>query len=100
MIDLYTVWLEIVEVPCFDLDEVSRVNSEYIDKPSSSVSQLFNQTWLWMYPRPREVVFDNGSEFKQDFIPLLKYFSIIPICTYIKNQINCWEYEYSILSLP
>ena len=35
--------------------------------------------------RPKKVVFDNGSEFKKDFVPLLKEFSIKPKCTTIKN---------------
>ena len=37
------------------------------------------------YPRPRKVVFDNGSEFKRDFVPLLKDFDIKPTLTSIKN---------------
>ena len=31
------------------------------------------------------MVFDNGSEFKKDFVPLLKDWSIKPKCTTIKN---------------
>jgi hypothetical protein len=46
---------------------------------------LFDQTWFSRYPRPTEVVFDNGSEFKKDFVPLLKDWSIKPKCTTIKN---------------
>ena len=49
------------------------------------ISQLFNQTWLSRYPRPRRVVFDNGSEFKKDFVLLLKDFDIKPVLTSIKN---------------
>ena len=32
-------------------------------------------------PRPRKFVFDNGSEFKQDFTPLINYFDIKPVLT-------------------
>ena len=53
-------------------------NDEYIDKSSARDSQLFNKTWLYIYPRPRKVVFDNGSEFKQDFTTLLKDLYIKP----------------------
>ena len=60
-----------------------------MDKSSYRVSQLFNNTWLCRYPRPRKVVFDKGSDFKQDFTPLLKYFGIKHVSTTIKNpQVN------------
>ena len=67
-----TGWFEIVEVPPND-------------KLSARVSQLFNQTWLCRYPRPKRARFDNGSEFKRDFIPLLEDFAIKPKPTSIKN---------------
>ena len=38
-----------------------------------------------IYPRPRKVIFNNGSEFEKNFIPLIKYFSVKPTCTTIKN---------------
>ena len=41
MIDSGTVWLKIVEIPMFDLDEVTAGNDEYIDKSSARVSQFF-----------------------------------------------------------
>ena len=46
---------------------------------------MFNNTWLCRYPRPRKVVFDDGSEFKRDFTPLLKYFDIKPVLTSVKK---------------
>ena len=46
---------------------------------------IFNNTGLCRYPRPRKVVFDNGSEFKRDFTPFLKDLDIKPILTKIKN---------------
>ena len=41
-----TGWFKIVKIPTFDLYEVMEGNDEYIDKSSSRVSQLFNNTWL------------------------------------------------------
>jgi transposase InsO family protein len=41
--------------------------------------------WLSRYPQPQKVLFDNGSEFKKDFIPLLKDFGVKPRPTTVKN---------------
>ena len=60
-------------------------NDEYIDKSSARVSQLINNTWLCIYPRPRKVVFDSRSDFKRYFTPLLKDFGIKPVSTSIKK---------------
>ena len=49
----------------YELDEVIGGNDDYTDKSSNSVRQLFNNTWLRIYPRPRKVVFDNRSDFKR-----------------------------------
>ena len=70
-IDPTTGWFEIVEIPIFDLEEVTICNDEYIDKSSARVSYFFNNIWLCRYPLPRKLVFDNGCEFKRDFTPLL-----------------------------
>ena len=64
MIDPATGWFEIVEIPTFDLEEVTIGNVEYIDKSSARVSQFFNNTGLRRYLRPHKVVFDNSSEYK------------------------------------
>ena len=64
-IDPSTGWFEIVEVPS-------------VNKTLACISRLFNQIWLNRYPRPKQVQFDNGSEFKKDFIPLLKDFGVKP----------------------
>ena len=82
MIDPATGWFDIIKKPTFDLEEV---NDEYIDTSSARVSQFFNNTWLCRYPRPHRVVFENGSEFKRDFTPLLKDFDIKPVLTSVKN---------------
>ena len=55
------------------------------DKSSAAISQLLDSVWLARYPRPRQVLYDNGSEFKKDFQPLLKDLAIKPKCTTIKN---------------
>ena len=65
-------WFEIVEVPI-------------IDQSSVRISQIFNEAWLSIYHRPHKVIFDNGSEFRRNVIPFLKYFSVKPTCTNIKN---------------
>ena len=72
MIDPATGWFEIFEVPCFDLNEVARGNSEYIYKLSARLSNLLNHKWLYRNPLPHKVVFGNVSNFKQDFTTLLK----------------------------
>lgn len=71
-IDPATGWFEIAEVPAKD-------------KSSARISNLFDDVWLARYPRPKEVIFDNGSEFKKDFLPLLKDFAIKPKPTTVKN---------------
>ena len=71
-IDPATGWFEVAKLP----------NKE---KSSAKISQLFNTTWLACYPRPRKVIFDNGSEFKKDFLPLLNDFAIKPTPTSVKN---------------
>ena len=74
MINPATGWFDIFEIPTYDLE-----------KSSTRVSQLFNNTWLLRYPRPRKVLFDNRSGFKQYFNPLLKHFGIKSVLTTIKN---------------
>lgn len=84
-IDPATGWFEIAEVPHYDLNDLKLKIKSKIDKTSARISQLFNQTWLSRYPRPSKVIFDNGSEFKKDFLPLLKDFAIKAKPTTIKN---------------
>ena len=64
MIDPALGWLEIFDIPMFDLEEVALGNDEYIYKLSARVSHMYNNSWLCRYPLPRKVVFDNSSEFK------------------------------------
>ena len=74
MIDPSAGWFKIVEISTFNLEEVTLGNDEYIDKSSTSVSQMFNNTWLCRNLCPWKVMFDNSYDFKQDFTPFLKYF--------------------------
>ena len=60
-------------------------NDEYIDKSSTSVRQLFSNKWIIRYPCTRKLVFDNGSQFKEEFTALLKDFDIKSVLTKIKN---------------
>ena len=69
-IDPATGWFEVTKIP---------------EKNSARISQIFNNTWLSRYPRPQKVIFDNGNEFKKDFLPLLKDLAIKPTPTTIKN---------------
>ena len=69
-IDPATGWFKVAKIP---------------EKNSARISQIFNNTWLSRYPRPQKVIFDNGNEFKKDFLPLLKDFAIKPTPTTIKN---------------
>ena len=46
MIEPETGWFEIVEIPTFNLDEVTAGNDEYIDKSSTRVRHIFNNTLL------------------------------------------------------
>ena len=44
IIDPVIGWLEIFDIPTFDLNAVTSVNDEYMDKSSARVRQLFNNT--------------------------------------------------------
>ena len=85
MIDPAMGWFEITKVLTFDLDEVMGGNDEYIDKSSSRVSHLFNNTCICRCAHPQKVVLDNGSEFKRDFTALIKYLNIKTVSTTLNN---------------
>ena len=97
MIDPATGWFEVVELPTTKVFRNSKkkdedgnyvnveIPDEIFDKTSASISRLFNRAWLSRYPRPKEVVCDNGSEFKLHFIDLLRSYSITRKPTTSKN---------------
>ena len=86
MIDPDTGCFDIVEIPTFDLEEVALGNDEYINKSFSRVIQMFNKIWLCRHPRPRKFMFENGSNFKRYFTPLIEEFDIKPVLTSVKKQ--------------
>ena len=60
-------------------------NQQMFDKTSAQISRLVNLTWFRRYPRPVEVVYDNGSEFKLYFKHLLKEYGVKRKPTTIMN---------------
>ena len=72
MIDPASSWPEIAVLPGGDID-------------SALMSKLFNIHWLTHYPRPQQVQFDNGSEFKLHFKALCKEYGIKGKPTSYKN---------------
>ena len=49
------------------------------------MSRLFDNQYLCQYPRPKQVIFDQGSEFKSEFHELLASYGIQAVPTTIKN---------------
>jgi hypothetical protein len=78
MINPATSWFEIVELPV--LEEHPNVSTAkdkkgqngkktpdkdpYFDKSSAMISKLVYATWFCRYPCCRNIIYDNGSEFK------------------------------------
>lgn len=89
MIDPASGWFEIVELPTTLRVKSARngeTTEEYIhDTSSATISHLFNKAWLSRYPRPLNVVCDNGSEFKLHLIELCKSYSVKRKPTTSKN---------------
>jgi transposase InsO family protein len=88
MIDPATAWFEIIELPIASVkvlrkgEEVSEI---IIDKSSAQTSRLFNKQWVSRYPRPKMVIYDNGSEFKLYFEELCETYKIKRKPTSVKN---------------
>ena len=61
MIDPATSWFEIARI---------------YSKSSEEAQRIFDSTWLARYPRPKEIGFDNGGEFKQLFSELCQNMGI------------------------
>ena len=56
------------------------------NKQSENIAKLFDQVWLCRYPKPRRVIYDNGSEFIGfEFQEMLHSFGIEPVPTTVKN---------------
>ena len=58
---------------------------DYGDKSSENIALIFDREWLNRYPRPRRVVYDNGTEFTSEWKEMLQSFGIEGKATTIKN---------------
>ena len=88
MIDPATRWFKIVELPnkdCTYIRKDKEIIEVIIDKSSATVSQLFNKSWLSRYPRSKNIIYDNGSEFKSHFESLCDSYGLKRKPTTIKN---------------
>jgi hypothetical protein len=106
MIDPATRWFEIVELPVSQLVQLDapsmnrkgkkkgkkathdiddKPKEAYFDKSSATVGSLVNQCWFCQYPRCRNIVYDNGSEFKLHFETLCDSYGLKCKPTSIKN---------------
>ena len=88
MIDPATSWFEMVELPTVRVEKYRGKivkNSEIFDKTSKQIARLVNTSWFSRYPRPREIVYDNGSEFKLHFKGLSDSYGLKSKPTTIKN---------------
>ena len=83
-IDPATGWFEITEIK---------------NKTSAEMSQLLDEVWLSRYPRPQNIIFDNGSEFKKDFRYIFEDYGIKPKPTTIKKHNQMEFYNAFIKSL-
>eukprot|EP00957_Ditylum_brightwellii_P137882 10512822-Ditylum_brightwellii.AAC.1 len=71
MIDPATSWFEIAPVP--------------FNKSSAAASGVFDDNWLCRYQQPRKIIYNNGSEFKNDFKQLWKDFDLNAKPTIVRN---------------
>ena len=89
MIDPATGWFKIVELPNVDCtyvrDNKEEIVEVIIDKSSACVLQLFNKSWLSRYPRSKNIIYDNGSEFKLHFKSLCDSYGLKRKPKTIKN---------------
>jgi len=68
-IDPFTSWIEIIPV---------------LSKTGPHITNLFEQEWLWQYPRPGWVIYDQGIELQnEDFYKLCAKWNLLlePITT-------------------
>ena len=90
MIDPASSWFEMAELPVTQVERTDSDNkivetSEIFDKTSQQIARLVNISWFSRYPRPREVIYDNGSEFKLHFRSLCDTYGLKGKPTSIKN---------------
>ena len=88
MIDPASSWFEMVELPVIEVESMKdgKVKTkEIFDKTSAQIANLANRSWFSRYPRPRYVIYDNGSEFKLYFEALIESYGLKGKPTTIKN---------------
>ena len=68
------VELPVIEIFKTDGDDVK--TAETFDKTSSQIAKLVNKSWFSRYPRPRYVIYDNGSKFKLHFHYICKSYGL------------------------
>ena len=92
MIDPASSWFEIVELPVADhvptgetVNKDGKTKEAYFDKSSFMISHLVNKCWFSRYPRCKNIIYDNGSEFKLNFETLCDSYRVKRKPTSIKN---------------
>ena len=92
MIDPARSWFEIIELPLRTVARTRTVKGKLIDvkeqifdRTSERIASLVYNTWLCRYPRCRNVIYDNGSEFKLNFEDLCDSYGLKRKPTTIKN---------------
>ncbi len=63
----------------------SSIVEEIIDKTSECIARLVNKTWFSRYPKCRNIIYNNGSEFKLNFEYLYETYGIKHKPTMTKN---------------
>jgi hypothetical protein len=101
MIDPATSRFEIVELPVLERPDAGTAKDKkghkkgkkthdkdkdpYFDKSSAMIAKLVHATWFCRYPHCRNIIYDNGSEFKLHFQSLCNSFGLKHKPTSVKN---------------
>ena len=90
MIDPASSWFKMAELPVTEVVKTDSDNkivetSEIFDKTSQQIARLVNTLWFSRCPRPKNVIYDNGSEFKLHFHSLCDTYGLKGKPTTIKN---------------
>ena len=75
-----------VELPVAELKPTDDETKEaFFDKSLAMISHLVNKCWFSRYPRCKNIIYDNGSEFKLHFETLCNEYRVKRKPTSIKN---------------
>ena len=86
MIDSASSWFEMVELPVAELlPSDDETKEAFFDKSSAMISHLVNKCRFSRYPRCKNIIYDNGSEFKLHFETLCNEYRVKRKPTSIKN---------------